>query len=137
MSGKRVLYPAVAVLCLIGFIAATPAVAGKGVETRLFFGASIPMEKQPCGGKYFSVDDLAWAGFVTDYIGKEYEGFTIGNAIGYWKGAQEQSRVLILVGDQPDDAKIGRIIAAYVELFCQDAVLRVDKAMEFEFVSKL
>jgi hypothetical protein len=137
MRGKRALYPALAVLCLIGFMAAaTPAAAGKGVETRLFFGASIPLEKQPCGGKYTSVNDEAWATFVATFIEKEYDGFTVEQAIGYWKGAQERSRVVTLVGDVPDDAKIGRIIAAYVDLFCQDAVLRVDKAMDFDFVAK-
>jgi hypothetical protein len=137
MGGKNVLYPVAVVFCLTGLIAAaTPAWAGKGVETRLFFGASIPLEKQPCGGKYSSVNDEAWATFVATFIGKEYDGFTVEQAIGYWKGAQEQSRVVILVGDLPDDAKIGRILAAYIELFCQDAVLRVDKAMDFDFVSK-
>lgn len=138
MSGRRVLYPAAAVLYLIGFIAtAAPALAGKGVETRLFFGASIALDKQPCNDQFFSVNDEAWNWFVARYIGKEYEGFTVETAIGYWKGAQEQSRVVILVADKPDDSKIGRIIEAYVKLFCQDAVLRVDKVMEFKFVSKL
>ncbi len=138
MKGKTIPRSMIAVLCLTGILAAAaPALAGNGVETQLFFGASIPLEKQPCNDKYHSVDDEAWNWFVANYIVKEYDGFTVETAIGYWKGAQEKSRVVILVADEPDNEKIGRIIVAYVKAFCQDAVLRVDKVMKFSFVSKL
>ena len=132
MNATKSLFIATTVLCLTGFlVTASPALAGKGVETRLFFGASIAVEKQPCQDKFLSVTDEAWNWFVAKHIGKAYDGFTVVEAIGHWKGTQEKSRVLILVAKEPDEEKITRIMLSYMKTFCQDAVLRVDTDMNF------
>ena len=134
MNATKSLFIATTVLCLTGFlVTASPALAGKGVETRLFFGASIAVEKQPCQDKFLSVTDEAWNWFVAKSIAKEYEGFTVVEAIGHWKGVQEKSRVVVLVGKKADEEKIDRIVQFYLKTFCQDEVLRVDKAMNFFF----
>ncbi len=89
MNAIKVWFVATTVLCLTGFlVTASPALAGKGVETRLFFGASISVDKQPCGGVFLSVTDEAWNLFVAKYIGKAYDGFTVVEAIGHCRATR-------------------------------------------------
>jgi hypothetical protein len=133
-----------AILCLSGvLVTASPAFAVKGVETRLFFGLAIPETKQPCNNILTSVTDQLWETFVARYIvGRFPDGFTVAQATGHWKDqttgnpVSENSRVLILVAEKPEEQKIETLIQIYLALFCQDTVLRIDNAVIFDFVAE-
>jgi hypothetical protein len=144
MSAIKAWFVATTVLCLTGFmVSASPALAVKGVETQLFFGSAIPEEKQPCNGILTRVTDELWESFVAFYVADAFpQGFTVVEATGLWqdqatsKPVSENSRVLILVAAQPDEQKIQGLIKFYLKLFCQDAVLRIDNEINFDFVSE-
>ena len=144
MNAIKAWFVATTVLCLTGsLLSASPAFAVKGVETQLFFGSAIPEEKQPCNGILTSVTDELWESFVAFYVADAFpQGFTVVEATGHWKDqatdkpVSDDSRVLILVAAQPDEPKIQGLIKFYLRLFCQDAVLRIDNGIDFDFVSE-
>ncbi len=144
MNAIKAWFVATTVICLAGFlVTASPAFAGKGVETQLFFGSAIPEKKQPCNGVITSVTDELWESFVAFYVADAFpQGFTVVEATGLWqdqatgKPVSENSRVLILVAEKPDEQKIQGLIKFYLKLFCQDAVLRIDNGISFDFVSE-
>ena len=109
--------------------ASTPAVrTEKFYRTELYFGRSIP------GGG--AVSDQEWNGFLADIVTPRFpDGFTSLKAIGQyreksWKIVTEPSEVLIFFysgrNKNESRAKIEQIRAAYLKMFKQESVLRVD-----------
>lgn len=120
-----------------------PAAAADGVATRLFFGSAIPESKQPCNVLFERVTDELWASFVANVVAEKFPGgFTVVDASGHWKdmesgaAVREDSHMLVLVAVRPDERNIATVIETYLDLFCQDAVLRIDTRVDFDFVTK-
>ena len=87
----------------------------QAVDT-LYFGTSRP------GGV---VSDAEWRSFVNDAISREFPGFTEWNAVGHWRGAEEQTHVVQIahLDRHANDEHIIRIINEYKKRFQQESVL--------------
>ena len=100
---------------------------------RLYFGRDI--------GDTAVVSDSAWDGFIRDVLIPAFpQGATIFDANGYWqdpKGVvtREKSFVVELmhVSTTDTEARVVRVMAAYKQLFAQQAVLRVITNASSEF----
>jgi len=72
------------------------------------------------------VTEESWDDFVTREITPRFPGFTVVDAVGYWEGAQELSkRVLISVDARCEEAaqtKVDDIVEAYRQRFQQESV---------------
>ena len=90
------------------------------VKTELYFGRDI--------GKEGYVTDEQWLDFVIDVISMKFDGFTILDGIGVWKGASEECKVVVFlhVGTGDTRANIDNIREEYRQRFGQKEVLRVD-----------
>ena len=107
-------------------------------RTELYFGLS-----KPDGGK---VSKRQWNQFVkTEITPKFPDGSTILNATGNWldsetkKTIKEPSKVVIICYQQSEKNKQDEALEAvskkYIELFEQQAVMRVDGRVEVQFYS--
>jgi len=105
-------------------------------RTELFFGGSIPS-----GGK---VTKRKWKNFVYKYVIPKFpEGFTVLQATGKWldedtnQTISEKSRVIIFVypdtGKVQADSALHDISQAYMDLFDQQSVLRMDSKSKVVF----
>ncbi|WP_126454591.1 DUF3574 domain-containing protein [Sulfuriflexus mobilis] len=96
-------------------------------DVRLFFGRDIALDKK-CGALY--VTDTLWSNFVAQQVSTKFDGFTVLDSIGYWKGAKEDTKIIIFTFKSGDDAndnltKTTTIAGSYAKTFCQDAVMQV------------
>ena len=66
-----------------------------------------------------------WEKFLKDEVTPRFEGFTVWEARGVWKGESEASHVLQVVHGPGKEAAIAAIIDAYKKRFAQEAVLQV------------
>ena len=120
---------------------ATPSQAEEWTETRLYFGNQIPIENLPCNGNISLVEvtDSLWRVFLAKTVVPLFDGFTVLEAVGYWKGAPEVTRILVISnkGKVPPNIKTSGIADIYRSNFCQEAVLRTVTVVDGQLLSKL
>lgn len=109
------------------------------LKSELYFGMSIPT-----GGK---VCNRQWKHFLNEYINPNFPvGSTVIKAKGQWMDREsgsavtENSRVLIIFYPQSrkteNDKKLKDVSAKYIKLFKQQAVIRTDQLVKFQFYSQ-
>lgn len=98
-------------------------------RTDLYFGMNIP------GTNGDKVTGARWLGFVNETIVPRFEGFTVAEATGYWKGEREESRVVTIFhgGKDIEQARIDEIRLDYMRRFAQQSVLRADSIASISF----
>jgi len=102
--------------------------ADKYIRTELYFGRSLP------DGSI--VTDEQWANFLNDVVTPRFpDGFTVLDGLGQYRGksgqiVKERSKVIVFLYSRKiqkaSGTKIDEIRAAYVKLFSQESVLRLD-----------
>jgi len=102
--------------------------ADKYVRTELYFGRSLP------DGSV--VSDEEWNKFLNDVVTSRFpDGFTVLDGVGQYRNKngqiiKEQSKVIVFLysrrTQKDSSTKIDEIRAAYVKLFSQESVLRLD-----------
>jgi hypothetical protein len=83
----------------------------------LYFGTAKP--------DHTIVSLTEWENFLKDEVTPRFEGFTVWEAKGSWKGETEASHVLQIVHGPGKEAEVAAIIDAYKKRFQQEAVLQV------------
>ena len=83
----------------------------------LYFGTARP--------DHTAVSLAEWEKFLKDEVTPRFEGFTVWEARGVWKGESEDSHVLQVVHGPGKESEIAAIIEAYKKRFQQEAVLQV------------
>ena len=83
----------------------------------LYFGTAKPDKT--------AVTLAEWEKFLKDEVTPRFEGFTVWEARGVWKGESEDAHVLQVVHGPGKEAEIAAIIEAYKKRFAQEAVLQV------------
>ena len=112
-----------------GFVGNAVAIsADKYVRTELYFGRSLP------DGSV--VSDEEWNKFLNDVVTSRFpDGFTVLDGVGQYRNKngqiiKEQSKVIVFLysrrTQKDSSTKIDEIRAAYVKLFSQESVLRLD-----------
>lgn len=99
------------------------------IETKLYLGRS-----RKSG---LAVTDRMLDEFIQRHVSPNFDGFTLYNATGFWKGTTESTVVLELIHDPEDEIRtcvIENIAEAYVIIFDQDAVLRVDRQVDSHLI---
>jgi hypothetical protein len=105
-------------LVLLLFAACTGVAMYQRLESdTLYFGTAKPDRT------VVSLTD--WEKFLKDEVTPRFEGFTVWEARGSWKGESEASHVLQIVHGPGKEAEIAAIIEAYKQRFQQEAVLQV------------
>ncbi len=79
---------------------------------QLFCGRDIPT-----GGV---VTDEMFNSFIKDELDTLFDGYTISNVLGMWKGVPEITNCISICTDRQDD--VLKVAAAYKQLFAQDSV---------------
>lgn len=81
---------------------------------QLFFGRNI--------GSTDYVSSIQWETF-SHSIDKAFEGYTVQDALGSWKGNKEKTKVVsILCKSKEDEEKVKTLCSLYCKTFNQDAV---------------
>jgi len=112
-------------LAALACATAAPSKPACFVRTELYFGFN-----QPDG----VVSPSDFAAFEHDEIDKRFQGYTVLPADGVWKGAHEESRVLVLIrGCGEQDADLESLRKLYMDRFHQQSVLRVDTPVTASF----
>jgi hypothetical protein len=83
----------------------------------LYFGTAKP--------DHSAVTLTEWEKFLKEEVTPRFEGFTVWEARGVWKGESEESHVLQVVHGPGKESEIAAIIEAYKKRFQQEAVLQV------------
>ena len=91
-----------------------------------------------CGmsSKHGEVSEAAWKRFCDKHVSPAFpDGYTVLDATGYWRSAQERSKIILIVA--PADAldKVLSVARQYRKEFDQSAVLISSSGTETEFVS--
>jgi hypothetical protein len=81
---------------------------------QLYLGRNIPT-----GGV---VTDHQLAAFLRVDVTPRFLGFTVQNALGYWKGEPEDTVILTICCDECDQPKVAEVAQLYKELFRQESV---------------
>lgn len=71
---------------------------------------------------------------IANTFASHFEGFTISDAVGYWKGEQEPSARIEVLTDEPAQ-KLQEIARTLCTLLSQEAVLLEIERNEYEFIS--
>lgn len=99
-------------------------------RVRLFFGLSLPS-----GG---GVSLKQWQHFEKAVLAKQFEGFNVVDATGYYKGQPERSKVVTIITNGAGMAKVKSVAQRYATQFQQDSVMMVKvKVDEWAFIEKL
>ena len=98
------------------------------IETKLYLGLSRKDDPE--------VTRQQLRDFFCIHVSPRFDGFTIQDVTGYWKGEYEDTVVLIFIHDNRD-IDIDKIAEAYCILFDQECVLRTDTEVSTSFVSEL
>jgi hypothetical protein len=98
-------------------------------KTELYFGRNSPNGH---------IDDNQFREFRRQEIESRFEGFSLFDGLGCWKGYAEHCKVLVVIWDNThqnlyDSYKIDAIRSAYVKRFSQESVMRVDQEVKVEF----
>ncbi len=86
------------------------------------------------------VDSAAWTRFVAEEIGPRFAGFTVLNAVGFWRGQREPTRVLVVLYQDSLSrraAALDTIVDRYCRRFAQESVLRVRQRVTASFPGPL
>jgi hypothetical protein len=83
------------------------------VQFQLFLGRNIPD-----AGK---VTNEMMANFIQNEVATRFEGFTMIEGVGFWKGEAEQVTILTILTD--DHENVSEIAAAFKTQFRQESVL--------------
>ena len=93
---------------------------------QLFFGRNI-QNTEPGRSDY--VTDAAWESF-REVLSIAFDGYTIQDVQGAWKGSQEDTKLVTVTTNYQD--KVNDVCTAYMNTFNQDAVgLLVSNPMSF------
>lgn len=82
--------------------------------TQLFLGRNIPT------GDVVTEQQLG--DFLRFVVQPRFDGFTIQEALGFWKGTAEETAILTICCEEYDLPKVAEIAQLYKETFTQDAV---------------
>jgi len=98
-------------------------------ETRLFFGRDI---KTSSDYEETYVTDDMWNEFMDEIVAKSFDGFTVMDAVGYWQGARENSKIILFIYPNDEEAesnleKINLIARNYAIKFHQEAVMKTNE----------
>ena len=106
-------------LCILVLILALPlsSFAQEVNCLQLFFGLS-----KPEGG---GVSLVQWRNFERKTLAKTLEGFTVTDAVGYYKGKAERSKVVTIVAHENDMDKIETVAQKYARRFGQESVMLI------------
>jgi hypothetical protein len=92
---------------------------------QLFLGRNIPDTTD-------TVTDQQIGDFLRDVVQPRFDGFTVQQAIGYWKGQPEDTVILSVCCESCDQPKVAEIAQLYKAQFKQDSVaIQQLPAMQF------
>ena len=86
---------------------------------------------------YFSFENNDQLTNIIDFVSGLFEGFTIYETLGYWKGIKEVSRIIEIISERCYDIESYAIvqIASYIKVIAnQESVLLTSKSINMEFV---
>lgn len=84
-------------------------------KATIYFGANIGTDGDTVSGP-------DWADFVREFIAPVFDGFTIVEALGYWRGNVELTRI-VTIYDAHSFRVVNHIAEAYCDCFKQECVL--------------
>ena len=91
----------------------------KQTQFQLFLGRNIPD-----AGK---VTNEMLDAFIATEVTSRFDGFTVTEGIGFWKGQQEKVTILTFITDEA--TKVAEIADAFKSAFRQDSVLMTEMQM--------
>jgi hypothetical protein len=102
-------------------------------QTTLYFG------RNRKGGE--PVSELQFAAFLRNVVSARYDGFTVVDGLGFWRGEAEKVKVLTLITPKaPDNGRLEMDVLAIEEIrdmykaeFQQESVLQVVSNVEASF----
>ncbi|MDK1286348.1 DUF3574 domain-containing protein [Pseudoalteromonas umbrosa] len=95
---------------------ATAKVKARSEGLKMYFGLSIPT-----GGH---ITTSQWQHFESNQLAKTFAGFSVVDAVGYYKGKKEHSKVVTIYNASAEDIAAANLLAKkYSQLFNQDSVL--------------
>lgn len=99
------------------------------IKTELYFGRQTPDSWR------HGVADQQWQDFEINEIASRFDGFTVLDGRGYWKGQSEKCKVVVFVHVDTGDtrARIDDIQEEYRKRFGQEEILRVDTKVKVSF----
>ena len=96
-------------------------------RVRLFFGLSLP-----AGG---GVSLAQWQAFEKEHIVTTFEGYNVVDSVGVYKGKPERSKILTLIVEDKELAKVKAVARQYAKTFHQDSVMMVKVAVaDWQFI---
>lgn len=81
------------------------------------------------------VTEAEFIGFLRSVVDHEFEGYTVFNGLGRWKGTSELCKVLTVLTSEKPLGSVSLICSAYCKLFNQDCVLVERSHVDMEFYS--
>ncbi|WP_196766420.1 DUF3574 domain-containing protein [Pseudoalteromonas luteoviolacea] len=111
-------------------VASSSIVASKSDGIKMYFGLSIPT-----GGL---ITAQQWQKFESNQLAQAFTGFSVVDAVGYYKGEKEPAKVVTIYNvSKADIESANRLAKEYSRLFNQDSVLiaRLNVA-QISFVGK-
>lgn len=102
---------------ILVFFLTSPCNADEVLSLRLFFGLSLPE-----GGAVSLAD---WVSFQENYIAKYFDGFNVVDAVGFYKGKPERSKVVTIILESKDVPKAKALASEYAKIFKQESVMVV------------
>ncbi|WP_051302915.1 DUF3574 domain-containing protein [Psychromonas aquimarina] len=104
-----------------------PALADSAFSVQLYFGQSIP------GGG--SVSEMQWRHFMENTITASFAGFNVVDSTGFYKGKAEHSKIVTIVIDESELAKVVTVAQSYAEKFHQDSVMMIKQPIvQWDFI---
>ena len=89
------------------------------VQFQLFLGRNIPDSG--------TVTKAMMQAFIREQVCPRFDGFTVTEGVGFWKGEQEQVTILTFITD--DAASVAEIAEAFKTAFRQESVLMTEVAL--------
>lgn len=71
---------------------------------------------------------------LTELAGNHFKGFTVTPAVGYWKGNQESSKVIEIVGNQSMKPEVKKLAREIKQVNNQESVLLQELPNDSEFI---
>ncbi len=104
-------------IVIILILPMSAAYAAEIVSVKLYFGLSLPT------GNAVSLHD--WQKFEKNKIATTFDGFNIVSSTGYYKGKQEQSKVVTIIMEKNDIPKAKKLAKVFAKQFHQESVMIV------------